>query len=78
MTFQDKTARLIIGIILILTALPAISMAGWGGYGGYGMMRMMGAFSYGFGSYLFGIIFIMIAAAIFSLGLYLIIESVKK
>lgn len=65
---QDKTVRLILGIILVLIALPGFGMFMW--TGGMGMM-----FEYGFGW--FSIFWLLAVIAIFVLGLYLIIKNLK-
>ncbi|MBI2449029.1 hypothetical protein HYV49_01910 [Candidatus Pacearchaeota archaeon] len=72
---QDKTLRLIIGIILVLISLPALGMLGAGmmGFGGIGMMS---SFGYGFG--FFSIFWFLIVISIFILGLYLIIQSIRQ
>ena len=77
---EDKTLRLILGIILVLLALPGFlaiafmpRMMGYNGYGmiGYGMMGSYG-FGYGFASFVF-----IATLAILVLGIYLITKNLK-
>jgi len=70
---EDKTLRLIIGIILVIVALPGLGMMtmmssgfGWGmmGWGGYG--SVMYAIGY------------LLTIGLLVLGIYLIYEGLKE
>ena len=67
---QDKTARLILGIILVLIAIPALSMIGFMG-SGFGMMG-----SSGLGA--FSVFWTLAVLGILILGVYLIFEGLRR
>lgn len=69
---NDKTLRLIVGVILVLISLPILGMMSFGGAGMMGGYRMMGNV---FG---LGIFLLLAVLGIFILGLYLIFEGLKN
>ena len=74
---EDKTVRLILGVLLVLISLPFLTMGtmmgGLGSFGGYGMMGLYTGFFWP------GMIFMWaIGIGLFCLGLYLILDSLKK
>ncbi len=69
---EDKTLRLILGIILVLIALPGLGMMSMMSYPiAYGMMG-----AYGFG--MFYITGYIVTIGLLVLGIYLIYNGLKK
>ncbi len=66
---QDRTIRLILGLILVLIALPALGM-GIAGMSSYGMMGMV------YGG--LGVFWFLAALGVLILGIYLIFDGLKR
>lgn len=71
---EDKTVRLILGVLLVIASMPLLIMGTMvGGFGGY---TMMGFYA---GSFWPGaILCYMFGLGLLGLGLYLISDSLKK
>ena len=70
---EDKTVRLILGVLLILISLPLLGMGGMMGSFGYGMM---GGLGYGF-FWPMMLLTNLIGLGLLGLGIYLIYNSVN-